>query len=232
MKRGAGLLLLLALYGMPAQADLPALSASAGHDIHEVLKGPDFNVPSSGPELHFKHPPKADAPTPQRHLPWALSLGRFAGVLLWVLLGVAVVALLWHWRRWAGLFASVTTPAEPELPPAQIRRQALAEDSPLPADVLAAAEACWAAGDRRAALSLLYRGALAVLQQRAHLQLPDSATEQDSLRQVRASQPKELVEGFSLIVRAWLAEAYGGEHPADFAPLAQAWRQHFSGVRP
>ena len=31
---------------------------------------------------------------------------------------------------------------------------------------------------------------------------------------------------------ARLAEAYGGEHPADFAPLAQAYRQHFSGARP
>jgi len=139
------------------------------------------------------------------------------------------VAVLLYWLRQPGRLPPRTTPRVAA--PAQVREldRPVSVEGPLPADVLGAAEASWAAGDSRLALSLLYRGALAMLQQRGHLELPDSATEQESLARVRASQPREVVEGFALIVRAWLGEAYGARHPVSFGELAQVYRRHFLG---
>lgn len=227
------LFLLLALCLQPARASdaqsLPALAAQVHHQIQTIMQGPDFVVPSSHTEWRRRHPQAAGPSSPGWHLN-AAALARLLGILLWLVLGGVLVSLLLYWLRQPGGLRARIRPRA--VPLAQVRELDRPTEAagPLPDDVLAAAEASWAGGDSRQALSLLYRGALAALRQRGRLELPDSATEQESLARVRASQPREVVEGFALIVRAWLGEAYGARHPVSFAELAQVYRRCFLGA--
>jgi len=241
MKWLLGLFLLLTLGASPAQAfvaqPLPELAAQAHQDINGVFNGPDFNEQGSHGEWQRKHPSPPSSPSSPSWFARLLArlapfLGQGAGYLLWIALGLLLIAVVWYVVRWGSLWRPAPIRVTSVRPVASVRQQTLEAEQPLPPDVAAAAEACWVQGDQRGALSLLYRGALTLLQWRSRLVLPDSATEQENLSRVRASQPPELVEGFTLIVRAWLAEAYAGQYPADFAQLLQVYQRHFAGSPP
>jgi Domain of unknown function (DUF4129) len=99
----------------------------------------------------------------------------------------------------------------------------------LPADVVSAARARFAAGDPAGALSLLYRGALVELARRFGLRLPDSATEGECERIARGAVGGTLAGDFAALARAWLYCAYARRPPApdEFDSLCARWTAAF-----
>jgi hypothetical protein len=114
----------------------------------------------------------------------------------------------------------------------------------LPADIGAAVRELWLAGERRAALSLLYRGALSRLVHSYQVAIGDASTEGDCVRLARAALASPRGDFVAALVDAWQLAVYGGrplatEHVlrlcADFdrmlpalvqtAPHAQAGRR-------
>ena len=95
----------------------------------------------------------------------------------------------------------------------------------LPADVVGAARARFAAGDPAGALSLLYRGALVQLARRFGLRLPASATEGECERIASAALEGALARDFSALARAWLYCAYAQRPPSpdEFETLCARW---------
>ncbi len=104
----------------------------------------------------------------------------------------------------------------------------------LPADIAAAARERLAAADLRAAMSLLYRGALAGLVSERHLILRASDTEGDCARRVATTVPAPLAGFFDRLVQAWGQIAYARRlpEPAHAARMIDEWELHFGPARP
>ena len=98
----------------------------------------------------------------------------------------------------------------------------------LPADVGGAARALWDAGERRAALALLYRGLLSRLIHVHRVPIRDSSTEGDCLDLTARHLAATRQEYAAGLIRAWQRFVYGGEHvqPA----LVQALCDGFAGA--
>ena len=106
----------------------------------------------------------------------------------------------------------------------------------LPADWVDAAVRSWSAGERRRALSLLYRGSLRHIRETGKAEIPDSATETEAVSRARAGltgeQDRLLVEFVESATRAWLRQAYtaGTVSSRAFRELCAAGRR-LTGAR-
>ena len=199
-----GLLLALGLaWGLGLRAQPEPLSEPKAA-LREVLKAPEFS--SRRVVWRLKGADRA-APRPAPVLPaWIEGL---AAVLKLLIPGALVVLLgraLWLRRR--GFLrpgAKVQAAGEPRF--GQDLRPAA-----LPRDLSGTALRLWDQGDPRAALALLYRGALAHLGRRLELPLGAGATEAECLR-LAAALPQA---GYlARLTAAWQAVAYGGQAPAS-----------------
>lgn len=83
----------------------------------------------------------------------------------------------------------------------------------LPRDVGAAARALWLAGEHRAAVALLYRGALSRLVHGHNLPIRDASTEGDCLALCRASLAIDALGFVETLVRVRQRLVYGHETP-------------------
>ena len=103
----------------------------------------------------------------------------------------------------------------------------------LPPDVPAAARHLFVKGEPRAALALLYRGALAELVHRKGMEIPLSATEGDCLEAAQNRLETEPAAIFAALIRTWQRLAYNGEVPTRdaFEALCADWPGAFGGLR-
>ncbi len=211
----------------------PASPHAVEQALTEVLAAPEFVACRSERRWDWLAP-KNRAVQSRANTPPLLwdNLGRMLAAamewVLWGMLGVALVALglyLKPWIRW--LDWQSLAPRRPA-PPTQLMGLDIRPEQ-LPADIPAAAWQLWQGGAAEAALSLLYRGALAVLVQRAVL-LADSATEADCLHQVMQHQPPPVGQFFTELTQSWLLAAYAHRLPAtpQVQQLCQQWPQHFA----
>jgi hypothetical protein len=147
---------------------------------------------------------------------WALIIA----VGLWLL----VLALRWltQWQRERAVERSVG---------AQAIRVALRLNE-LPNDCAIAAESAWNRGDRIAALSLLYRGALRFLLDHRNLSLRVGLTEEECVQAVTTQLEADTHTRFTAIARAWALGAYGGQFPAALTELLTAFRAAFVMIQP
>jgi hypothetical protein len=101
----------------------------------------------------------------------------------------------------------------------------------LPPDVPGAARHLFVRGEPRAALALLYRGALAELVHRKRMEIPASATEGDCLRAARSHLETGPAETFLALTTTWQRLAYKDEPPTreTFETLCEAWPAAFGG---
>ena len=148
---------------------------------------------------------------------------------LWVLLAIAVIWLLYRSRHWWSDWIS-TSPA-----PARRVESPVLDPKPskaLPEDVPAAVRQLWQQGQGRAALSLLYRGAVACLARHIAQPLPPGATEAEVLRRARRLERRELADWLGDVVRVWQAAAYAHRLPDEQAleGLLQQWPQASLGI--
>ncbi len=231
LKRGLGrsvamIFLVAALAaGLRAQAPEPAKVPKA--ELKEVLKAPEFQTWSTERTWHWKNlaEPKV---RPQGRLPeWLFQL--LGLVVKWIIIGAAALGVLWFlWRFLLSRQGKWAEDADRMAAPEDLFGLDIRPGS-LPKDIAGAALALWRAGERRASLSLLYRGALARLIHERGLEVPPGATEGDCLR---AATPVLDAEGggyFRGLTSAWQALAYAHDEPADGEALCEGWRRHFGG---
>lgn len=196
------------------------------------------NVPFHSKRTAYRHRYRNDVDAPEvevdppgwlRLFEWiGLLFGTLFEVLLWGIAVEAVVLLIVYRDRWLGLLQLARRrPLEVRLPHTLFGRDEQAV--PLPEDVVGAAWALWQEGEARACLSLLYRGALVHLVLHKHIELPDSATEEDCLRAVIRHQESDAAGYFRNLTRTWQAAAYASRLPeqAQAEALCEQWRRHY-----
>jgi hypothetical protein len=235
--RALGVVVLLGCVALDARADETAPApiqcdsdpAAARACVERVLGGPDFDRtqrvegwrPRSWLRDLFRTAPEVAESDPSGV---GAFLARVFSVLAWTVLIVGGLAALggfvrfWMLRRPEQL--------EPDADPERLTGEIHAE---LPADVVGAALARWAA-DPAAALALLYAGARAHLIDRLSIVLPDGATERECERIARRHAGGALAEDFGSLTRAWVYCAYAHRLPSagDFRTLCERWRGHLT----
>jgi len=224
--RSAALLLLLALAwagpGLRA-GDPPGQGSGAAsapkEALREVLKDPEFSGRKRIWRLRTSASPR---PAPARG--FRLPLAGLASALK--LLIPAVLAGLLGYALWTRLRGR--RPARAAAPEAAAPGSGL-DPGParLPADLAGTALRLWDQGDPRAALALLYQGALAQLAAGPGRPPGAGATEAECLR-LAADLPQA---GYlARLLAAWQAVAYGGRAPAPGdRDLCAGWAAQFPG---
>jgi len=201
----------------------------AGPCIARVLAGPEFGETlkyrswkprsfTSGVDLSWLGPLAA----------WFADLvSEVARIGAWLLIPITLAVLIVAAAR--GVRFRAWRRSGPVPPEAPLRRGFDLRPESLPADVLAAARARFAAHDPAGALSLLYRAALVELARRFRLRLPASATEGECERLARSAGSSSLVDDFAVLARAWLYCAYAQRPPApeEFDALCARWAAGF-----
>jgi hypothetical protein len=170
-------------------------------------------------------------PTEPRNLDFLKRLWEFLALLgKVVLVGGLLTFLLWllyRFRHRLGVPVATETAWEA---PAAVAGLDIRPES-LPPDVPAAARNLFIRGEARAALALLYRGALAELIHRKGMEIPASATEGDCLRAAGGHLEAGATATFRVLTTTWQRLAYKDEMPSRdaFESLCASWPAAFGG---
>lgn len=151
-------------------------------------------------------------------------LGLFLKIVV-IGLGLALVA--WLLYRFADQIPALRR-LRPHVAAVEVGGLDIRPES-LPDDVAASVIALWDAGERRAALALLYRATLSRLVQQHGLHLARGATEGDCLRQAQSRLAGPLLELVEQTTQLWLNAAWGRRWPDTQVVHASAgrWRSQF-----
>ncbi|MEP7300369.1 MAG: DUF4129 domain-containing protein [Caldimonas sp.] len=204
-------------------ADRPVVTAAAVEAAASAVRGdPDLGGSHKERTWRFRQDDRPPAKTSSPSAPWLVELVRWLAeggrVLVWLIGAALVVACLVAARRWLRVAGDAALAAGARLP-SHVRQLDIRPES-LPDDIGAAVRAAWLAGDRRAALSLLYRGALSRLVHSHAVPIDDASTEGDCVRLARAALPTEPGAFVGRLVLAWQLAVYGNrplETPAVLA---------------
>jgi hypothetical protein len=198
--------------------------------LAEVLKDPEFQVKQRKKGLHWKDQQKKKEPENSRTLPDLRGpLKLLATLAKWVLISVAVSALAYVlWRNRKHFVRQLRVTSDAELPETLFGLDIRPES--LPAGLEGVAAELWAAGRIRAALALLYRGALAHLMHRCRAPLAKGSTEGDCLKLAKELLPLASADYFEQLTRTWLKVAYADlQPPQGSESLCLEWPRHFQG---
>jgi hypothetical protein len=147
-------------------------------------------------------------------------------MLLWALLIVALLmAFIYRRRILAMLKPGSRKQVQPDKPDILFGMDIRPES--LPADIAGAARNYWQQGEHRAALSLLYRGALMQLTRYDALHIADSHTEGDIINLARPVLSNTRFSYLQAITNAWRSIAYAHRLPAntEAETLFSGWEQ-------
>lgn len=195
------------------QAHVAPSAAEIDAAVERGRADPDLGGPAKSRRLRWvggETRPEPAKPGELRR--WLVNLfdfiGRAASLVLWML-GFMAAGILGVWvYRAAGLraprVASAGLDARTEIGALDIR------PASLPDDIGAAARALLDAGHTRAALSLLYRGALSRAVHRHGIAIGAAATESEVLRAVDGRLDATGVEYFRKLVQLWQHTVYAG----------------------
>ena len=188
-------------------------------------------------ELRLKDDERPAPPPPRgepawlgwlRHfVDWLNDAGRW---LVWLLGAFAVALVLLRLRRWLRGGAAAGAPEALSLP-THVRELDIRPET-LPPDIGAAAAALWQRGEARAAMSLLYRGALSRLVHAHGVPIRASSTEGDCLRLAAARLQAPAQAYLAGLVAAWRETVYAGRTPAaeQGRLLCQAFAERLGGA--
>jgi len=162
------------------------------------------------------------------------DIGRFMSFIvefgLWI--GVAILLFLVfktraHWLPWLG-----RRQKKPRTATRVILSSGELVAESLPDDVPAEVMRLWNAGEKRQALSLLYRSCVFAAVTQHGVRLPPSATEGVCVAAIGQQTDMAQAEYFRQVVSAWIRCAYGYLEPDDNAmlPLCKEWPQHYGAV--
>jgi hypothetical protein len=210
-----------------AQAAAPASAAAPGdaevaRALQVLRSDEDLNGETVSHELRLKRrdPPEAKKPEelPQGWLTALRWIGEAGRALVWVGGAIVVAFVLVSLRRWWRVRAEAREAMDLQLP-SHVRDLDIRPDS-LPEDIGGAARALWQAGEARAALSLLYRGALSRMVHVHRVPVRAATTEGESVRLAQRHLPAAGAEFVERLVRAWQLAVYGARLPADSEVMA------------
>lgn len=230
-----GLLVAAALVaGAGAHADEPAPPASADQvqQVVQAMKAdPTLNGKHLEHRLRWKPRESTDRPSPETPhwlralVRWVAEAGR--GVV-WVLAAVAVALFAVFAWRWASVRSDALR-ARTGLRPSHVNELDIRPES-LPADIADAARALCRRGELRAALSLLYRGALSRLVHDHQVPIRAASTEGECVRLAARVLPAADAGYFERLVAAWQTEVYAGRaaDAAAVSALCDAFDAHFA----
>lgn len=211
-------------------AQTPAPRPDPKAELKEVLKAPEFQTWSQERNLQWKWKRESKA----SKLPFQFPAGLMAAIGLvfkWLIIVLALSGLGWFvWRFVRLRRGGGRAHADGLRPPSDLFGLDIRPGS-LPKDVAGAALSLWRAGQRRAALSLLYRGALARLIHEHGLEVTAGATEGDCLRSALPVLPMEAGGYFRHLTGAWQAQAYAHREAEDGEGLCRDWLRYFGGGR-
>ena len=195
--------------------------------MEEILNGPDIKQVEERKVWRRKNPAQAQLEPGDGWLVFAQFLAEALRVAAWVI-GIAFIGwLLYYLSQRLGWFKGLVAKRTLYRPDVLFGLDLRAES--LPADIPSAARALLAQGDMRAALSLLYRGALRVLIHERELDLLRGDTEGDCVRRVSRAAPGALADYFRRLVEAWGLIAYARRvpEPALAQGLVEDWARYF-----
>ncbi len=212
----------------------PATPAEFKQRIREILAAPEFQTEKTRYRWEWRgeFPQREERDEPTFREAFLERLAQFLSVLaellealLWAAAVLALVLLYVYRDRWLSLTVRGRR-QRMSVPPTQISGLDVRPES-LPADIAGAAREAWKRGDRVAALSLLYRGALSSLVRTHRCDVPASATEEDCLKLVTVRGG--VWRYFERLTRNWQGLAYGGRRPAEdlLAELTAEYDTHF-----
>ena len=187
-----------------------------------VSADPDLGITTKERIWRFKPSEAKPQAAPPPGMAWLVDLARWLAeggrVIVW-LLGAAVLAVcVVAARRWIAVRGDPLRGAGARLP-SHVRELDIRPES-LPADIGAAVRELWLAGERRAALSLLYRGALSRLVHAHAVAIGSASTEGDCVRLARATLAPPSGDYVAALVSAWQLAVYGGRALATPQVLA------------
>jgi len=175
-----------------------------------VRADPDLGGVRKQSTWRFRDSSQPEPPT--EPLPWLMSLARWLAesgrVMVWLLAAAAIAVVVVTARRWLGVHGGSIGTRGARLP-SHVRELDIRPES-LPVDIGAAVRELWLKGDRRAALSLLYRGALSRLVHSYQVAIGDASTEGDCIRLARATLAPARGDFVTALVEAWQLAVYGG----------------------
>ncbi len=189
----------------------PALDATAVEQAASAVRA-DPNLGGVKKERTWRFRDRErDPDPPARPAPWLVELARWLAeggrVIVWLLAAIAVAVLVVAARRWLAVHGDSMATRGARLP-SHVRELDIRPES-LPADIGAAVRELWLAGERRAALSLLYRGALSRLVHSYAVAIGDASTEGDCVRLARAALAPQRGDFVGTLVAAWQLAVYG-----------------------
>jgi hypothetical protein len=206
---------------LPARGEVTAI-------VETLRADPDLQSLRRIKVLHFKHE-KPDQQNKSQPPSWwdqwmrwiAEASSWFAATsrwLMWLLGAVAVGLILVSVRRWTKERADVVDLAMPTLP-SHVGALDVRPES-LPDRIGAHASMLWQRGEQRAALSLLYRGALSRLIHAYSIPIRPAHTESECVRLAQGGLREDLSAFFARLVSIWQLAVYAGRVPATDGVLA------------
>lgn len=209
-------------------------SSAAASAIAEIMAGEEFGSTKSRTVPTLKKREKEDKEEDKLDLgffEWfANAAGSFATlfkVLLWTTVAIFIGLLLYTLSRFRRNFST---------PSALTRHRSDGEDAQshpmtqdLPVDIAAKAEQLLANGQRRQALSVLFRGALRSVMNEHELRIASGATETDCQNSVAAVANQIQTQTFSNLLGVWRKEAYASQPQSEesIRLLINDWKSAF-----
>lgn len=146
---------------------------------------------------------------------WMTEAGRIA---VWVVAAVLVALVLVGLRHWIRVRAGAVKGNTTGPLPSHVRDLDIRPQS-LPDRIGDEAAALWQKGEHRAALSLLYRGALSRLVHQHQVPIRAASTEGECLALAARRLAPERSAYFGRLVQAWQLAVYGARLPDDESVL-------------
>ncbi len=189
----------------------------------EVAQDPNLPGTKKDRTLQFKEWQSERAQEPDVDLPqwlkqFALWVSEAGRVAMWAVGVVGVALFLVGLRHWVKVRAEARG-VRPRGLPSHVGELDIRPET-LPDRIGAAARTLWQRGEHRAALSLLYRGALSRLVHTHAVPIRAASTEGDCLRLARGHLGDAPERFFAQLVTAWQLAVYGGRLPEADQVLA------------
>jgi hypothetical protein len=208
-----------------SRIDVPAVDAAA----KALREDPNLSGEKTERRLVLKdrkREPRKEAETANWLVDFFKWLNEAGRVLMWVLGGVAVIAVLLALKRWLDVRGEGAGRAALN-PPTHVRDLDIRPES-LPDDIGAAVWARWRESTewtaRRAALSLLYRGAVSRLVHVWRVPIRASSTEGECADLARPRVSAERGAYVAALIEVWQRAVYGLRAPSDETVLSLCQR--------
>ena len=202
--------------------------------VATVRSDPNLGGPRTERSLRLK--PDNERRRAKPPAPWLLEMVRWMSEagrgLMWLLGALALAFLIVFAWRWVRVRADAVAGRAAVLPPSHVNDLDIRPDS-LPDDIAASARTLWQRGEQRAALSLLYRGALSRLVHDHGVAIRSASTEGECVALARAALPAAGGAFFERLVGAWQIAVYAARWPdaASVGALFDGFDTHFAAKR-